>query len=629
MQSTDTSGCVRAAFRVRRWTELHDTPETGHHAANDRPQAVARAAATVLHARRALPHGRLMPSSPDTPRTPNPLQFSDRLAARLAWLLAAATFVVGLTWATTAASGADAYGYVSQADLWLERRLTIDQTWLAAAEWPMARWTLAPLGYRPSNLVEQAWHLVPMYSPGLPLLMAAAKAIGGQELLFWIVPLSGAGLVLATFGIGRRLASPGAGLAAAWLVATSPAVLFMLMAPMSDVPVAAAWAASFYFLLNRGRKAAVAAGLAAGLAILIRPNLVFVAALFGLWYLVRIVKAHSDARRAEFVDGALFSIGVAAGATVVALVNRALNGSPLISGYGSLAGAFSSEFFWQNLTRYPRWLVETQSPIVLLGIAALAVPARALWPAARDRTPILLMLPSAVAIWLFYLFYRVYEEWWFLRFVLTSWPFFMVGLGAVLALAARRGGRLTTALLVTGVVALGAWQVTVAIDRSAFNLWKEERRYVTVGRAVRRITDRQSVVFAMQHSGSVRYYGGRMTLRYDGFTGAWIDRVVRWLGDRGITSYMLLDDWEVPIAREQFSQLETGRRLLEPPLLRYRGTSEVFLWKIGGPGEPLTDGESIYDDYVGTRSVEPVAFVPPTLLPYDGPPGFPDLTPPE
>src|SRR5690606_15475596 len=325
-----------------------------------------------------------MSSSVDLLPTETPARrTAARLPAILALLLSAATFVVGLTYATTAASGADAYGYVSQADMWLEGRLTVDQTWMAAAEWPMARWTLTPLGYRPSDLVEQAWHIVPMYSPGLPLLMAGAKAIGGQELIFWVVPLSGAVLVPGPLGIGRRLIPAGGGLIAAWLLATGPTVLFMLMAPMSDVPVAAAWAASFYFLLDRRASRAAAAGAAAALAILIRPNLVFVAAIFGLVYVFRLVRADTP-RRDTLLQGSLFSLGVVAGACGIAALNWILNGSPFVSGYGSLSEAFSSDHIWPNLTRYVRWTGETQSPLVFVGAVALLVPLRRLWPAARQ-----------------------------------------------------------------------------------------------------------------------------------------------------------------------------------------------------------------------------------------------------
>ena len=80
--------------------------------------------------------------------------------------------------------------------------------------------------------------------------MAAAKAIAGHCAMFLVTPLSGALLVWITFAIGRRLDSDALGLAAAWLVATSPAVLAMLVSPMSDVPAAAFWAVAIYFTLG-------------------------------------------------------------------------------------------------------------------------------------------------------------------------------------------------------------------------------------------------------------------------------------------------------------------------------------------------------------------------------------------
>ena len=41
--------------------------------------------------------------------------------------------------------------------------------------------------------------------------MAAGKAVGGQEGMFWATPIFAALLVLATYGIGSRLASHEAG----------------------------------------------------------------------------------------------------------------------------------------------------------------------------------------------------------------------------------------------------------------------------------------------------------------------------------------------------------------------------------------------------------------------------------
>src|SRR5258706_8636295 len=79
--------------------------------------------------------------------------------------------------------------------------------------------------------------------------MAGAKLIAGHAAMFWVTPLTGVLLVWMTFAIGRRLGSPLIGLVAAWLLATSPVFLAMLVSPMSDVPASAFWAAALYFAL--------------------------------------------------------------------------------------------------------------------------------------------------------------------------------------------------------------------------------------------------------------------------------------------------------------------------------------------------------------------------------------------
>jgi hypothetical protein len=46
--------------------------------------------------------------------------------------LAVVIVVVGLGWRTEVAGGSDAYGYVSQADLWVHGELRVPQPWAAA-----------------------------------------------------------------------------------------------------------------------------------------------------------------------------------------------------------------------------------------------------------------------------------------------------------------------------------------------------------------------------------------------------------------------------------------------------------------------------------------------------------------
>jgi hypothetical protein len=138
-----------------------------------------------------------------------------RIARAHFWIAAALAAIVtgtGLIWSTRVAAGADAYGYVSQADLWLRGDLHIDQSFGASVPWPLARWTFTPLGYRPE---PDGYRIVPQYAPGLPLLMAGFKAVAGQCAMFWVVPLCGGALVFATYAIGRRIGRPVVGLAAA------------------------------------------------------------------------------------------------------------------------------------------------------------------------------------------------------------------------------------------------------------------------------------------------------------------------------------------------------------------------------------------------------------------------------
>ena len=519
-------------------------------------------------------------------------------------LLVLATLASGVFWGTTAAAGADAHGYVSQADRWLAGRLTIDQSWASDAPWPMARWTLAPLGYRPSNVAGNEWVVVPTYAPGLPLLMALGKTIGGQELMFWVVPLSGAILVLATFGITQRLVSPGAGLIAAWLTATSPTLLFMLMLPMSDVPAAAAWAVAFYGLLVRRLGWAAMAGVAAGLAITIRPNLAPAAAILGAWCAVRVWRSTPDDRRGAMVSALAFFAGVAAGAVVIAVVNQSLNGSPFISGYGSaLDDAFALRHVWPNLLHYTSSIVLTQTPLPLLGALALLVPVRAVWPGLRERAALATAATFVAAIWLTYTLYLEFDAWWFLRFLLPSWPFLMAGSAAVLCVFTRRS-RTAAAAVAIGVLAIGLWQITVAIDRRAFTLWQEERRYVTVARHVAQMTEPESAIFSRQHSGSIRYYAGRLTVRFEEFEPGDLDGAVAWFAARGVRSYLLLDDADMPIARGLLSGLSAGR-ILEPPLLHYSGASQVYLYDLSQPRDRAIPTVTVRETWADTRSVPP------------------------
>lgn len=522
------------------------------------------------------------------------------LGIRHRWIaiaLTAATFGLGVAYSTTTAGGSDEYGYVSQADLWLKGDLRVEQPFVEQMPWPQKRWAFAPFGYKPYD--DEGFAIVPTYSPGLPMLMAAAKFAGGQTGLFLVVPLLGALMVLATYGIGCRLGAPWTGVLAAWFAATSPAFLFMLMVPLSDVAVAGAWAGAFFFLLGRSIRSAAAAGVCAAIAILIRPNLFPAGAALGLWHLWRAWTPDRAARRAFLARAGVFAACALPGIVADLAINNWLYGSPTTSGYGSLSAQFEWKNVIPNLQRYLSWFSGSQTPVAFLGFAALAFPLRRLWPGVVDRRVLAVMAIFVAIVWSEYIAYLVFEAWWYLRFLLCTWPFLMLGMASVFIYMASRG-RILAVITAAAAIGLGAFYVTVAQRRSTFEQWYGDRHYVSVARLVRSMTPPNSAVVSLINSGSLRYYGGRMTIRYDNIDADWLDRAVAWMTARGVHVYALLEDVEVDEMKARFK----GQKLLDAldrPILVYRGPADIRLCDLSSPPPPDTRPQIYTETYEANR----------------------------
>src|SRR5262249_30606031 len=271
--------------------------------------------------------------------------------------LALTVITIGVVWGTRVAAGGGANSLGSQVARWMRGYLHIDQSFGATVPWPLARWTFLPLGYRPE---PDGYRIVPQYPPGLPLMMAGAKLLAGQCAMFWVVPICGGILVVATYAIGRRLQRPVVGLAAAWIVATSPTLLFMVTAPMSDVPAAAAWAVAVACVLGNTRWWAIAGGVAAAAAIMIRPNLVPIAAILAIWLWRREspygnAAAVAPPARRRVSPALSFAVPASAGAIAIAAIDARLYGSPFKTGY-DLTEGFSLAYVWTNVQHYAPWL---------------------------------------------------------------------------------------------------------------------------------------------------------------------------------------------------------------------------------------------------------------------------------
>src|SRR6266446_110010 len=100
-----------------------------------------------------------------------PNEIGRRIALVSIVFMAIAVLVVALSRGSFVAGGADSYGYLSQARLWEHGSPISYDPMIREVQWPFADWTFSPLGYRPGLLKGT---IVPIYSAGYPLLMAAA-----------------------------------------------------------------------------------------------------------------------------------------------------------------------------------------------------------------------------------------------------------------------------------------------------------------------------------------------------------------------------------------------------------------------------------------------------------------------
>ncbi|HEY3383943.1 MAG TPA: glycosyltransferase family 39 protein [Vicinamibacterales bacterium] len=481
----------------------------------------------------------------------------------LAILLAVLTTVAGARWNTNAASGSDSYGYVSQADLWLAGHLRIEQPWALDFAWQDVDWTVAPIGYHPVPGRPRA--VVPIYSPGLPLLMALGKLLAGPTGLFMVVPLLGGLAVWLTYRFGAHLVDHEVALAAAALLATSPAFLNQLMWPMSDVPVTAWWMLVLLLVLGGARRRFLYAGLAASVALLIRPNLVPIAAVVALAAAcsthAAVPATLSSSSRAPVRDRvvsiALFVLGTLPGVLMIAALDWYWHGGPLQSGYAPFDQLYKLRFGPENLVHYAGWLWDTQTPLVLLAPIAFFLPGvLPVWdrhPSAAV-SPRVLLAGVMVAVAACYVFYVPFGHWSFVRFLLPAYPAMLIASVATLAWVLRPlPARSRSLVIVLVTLAVMGFQVKVAADRFVFLIGAEEQRAVLAAHRVAVSTPPNAMILSMQHSGSLRYYSGRKTIRWDFLMARDLDAAVAAIRARGYRPYIALDAWERPRFEERFA----------------------------------------------------------------------------
>ena len=482
--------------------------------------------------------------------SPAPGRLSAHAWTAVALAAVALAAVVSIRWGAFAVGGSDSHCYAGQARMFLEGRASLAPPLAPPVPWPNAAATFAPSGFAEGP--DPAGASVPMCAAGLAVAMAGASAIAGDAAIFAVVPVLGMLAVWSTWLLGRRASGPAAGAASALLIACSPIFLYQVVQPMSDVPAAALWTAALATALapSDARRPGVGRGLAVGLlagaAITLRPNLAPLAVIpvALLW----------PARRAAVAVAA----GALTGVLAVALLQWAVYGSPMRSGYGDLSQLFSLGYVRTNLINYPAWLAYTHTPVLAVGLAAPFV--------ARRGAPAWALAAFALGVLAAYLPYVPFSDWWYTRFMLPGLPALIVLLVIVLERAAALLPRRAAVAAVFAVaLALAGYWLHRAEDVSVFRLKALEQKYVELGRLAVRLPP-NALVIAAQPTGSVRYYARKPTLSWDAIEPEWLDRVIAEGRRRGLRPYLAIESWEMDAFRTRFKDRSAAADLDWPPV---------------------------------------------------------------
>jgi len=419
-----------------------------------------------------------------------------------------------------------------------------------AAPWPDAQRTAAAGGFVPSQ--QSANGAAPVCAPGYAWLTAPVLRLAGADVWVRLSAVAGVLLLWATFLLTQRLAGAWAALAAAGLVATSPVLLFQVVQPMNDVAAAAAWVWALVALTRAGGPRWWLAGSAVGLALLLRPNLLPVGLMLGLWGLW-----------AGGLRGALaYGLAVLPWGVAVLGLNAEHYGSPLRSGYGSLGDLFSWGFVLPNAEGYARALVSAQYGMPLSGLLALPLllTIRGRNASAPDGAgPVVPLVIVAIGVIAAYLPYRHYPEWWYLRFLLPALVVLTVAVVVLCRRAAAYLPRRGTGAVLMGVALAGmVAQRRTAEASEARSLRSLESRFRTVGHLVSTQVSPQRAALSVWDSGSLRFAGRDDVVLWDALDPQWLDRAVAWLAARGEAPVIVIEPWEEAAFRARFSGQQFG-----------------------------------------------------------------------
>ncbi|MEO7132781.1 MAG: glycosyltransferase family 39 protein [Vicinamibacterales bacterium] len=466
------------------------------------------------------------------------------IASVSAWLtrITLLTLICGsvLTWfrfLLTTIGGADSYGYVSASHMLASGRL-IDPA--PIAEWLTAPNRLAiasPLGWAPA---PDDSGIAPTFPIGASALMALFTLFGGPHAVFFVAPVMALLTLALVYRAARDWFDEEAALLAVAVLAWNPVFVTYAKQPMSDVPATAWVTLAIVLALQRRVSSALGAGLAAGAAVMTRPALLIAAAT------IPFLSLRGEGRYRRFV---LSATGAAIGVSIQMTIQAKLYGSPFVTGYGAAQGAFAWAHVPINLMIFAKQMWLAFGPIWLMGLVTGLVISP---PDLRWR-----LLTVFAAVMLPYLFWLPFDHWETLRFLLPGVAILSAVIAASFMTLARRMRvhQMSAVGPVFLAIVLAARSESLLRDSSQWAIQSLEARYPLAGEWANVNTPPNSVVMANQHSGSLRWYGKRQTIRWDFVEPQRLEATVRELQSHGAAVYVALEGDEVAMFEQRFKDV--------------------------------------------------------------------------
>jgi hypothetical protein len=126
--------------------------------------------------------------------------------------------------------------------------------------------------------------------------------------------------------------------------------------------------------------------------------------------------------------------------------------------------------------------------------------------------------------------------------------------GGLVGMATRLGSTPIVSVVVAACAIVHAFECERFLRREGVpELTEAELRYPLVAAHLRDRTPANAIVFAGQHSGSIRYYGDRLTLRWDLLRAEDFEPAMTALAERGHPIYVVLEGREQGLFTSAFA----------------------------------------------------------------------------